>query len=66
MSLRAIDMCLELWLAGCNGKMAKRIGYSTYGDKTMFKIYRKSTAHYFRTWIVPYCILPGPVEIDEA
>ena len=66
MNLRAIDLCLELWLARSTGKMAKRIGYSTYGDKTMFKIYRKSCANYFQRRIVPYLKLPGPVEIDEA
>lgn len=46
--------------------MAKRLAYSTYGDKTMFKIFRKSCAKYFSKKIAPYIVLPGPVEIDEA
>ncbi len=51
---------------GASGKMAKRLAYSSYGDKTMFKIFRKSCAKYFAKKIAPYVVLPGPVEIDEA
>ena len=65
-NIRALDQCLELWLVGATGKMAKKIAYSTYGDKTMFKIFRKACAKYFAKKIAPYVVLPGPVEIDEA
>jgi len=57
---------LELWLVGATGKMARKIAYSTYGDKCMFRIFRKSCSNYFSKRIAPYLILPGPVEIDEA
>ncbi len=65
-NLRSVDQCLELWLVGANGKLAQRLSYSFYGDRTMYKIFRKSCARYFAKRIAPYIVLPGPVEIDEA
>lgn len=66
MNIKAVDSCLELWLRGSSGKMAEYIGYSNYGGKGFFKVFRKCCAHYFDTRIRPYLILPGPVDIDET
>ena len=71
LNLRRFDIALECWIMNAKSiSTAKLMTTSTsvigHSSPEYFNVFRKVASHYVDTKILPYLILPGPIEIDES
>jgi hypothetical protein len=70
MNIRKFDIALECWIMNAKSISTARLmtASNIIGDTSpeYFSVFRKVAAHYIENKIMPYLVLPGPVEIDES
>lgn len=70
LNIRKFDIALECWIMNAKSVSTARLmtASNIIGDTSpeYFSIFRKVAAHYIDQKIMPYLVLPGPIEIDES
>ena len=71
MNIRRFDLSLTLWMMNArNAYAARMIAHRSRacarGASEYFEVFRRAYSHYAEKMILPYLVLPGPIEIDES
>ena len=58
---------LEFWLMSSNGSVPDKMFCNDKSSSSViyYKLFRKAASQYVKK-LLPYLVLPGPVEIDES
>ena len=71
LNIRRFDIALECWIMNAKSISTAKLMTSSsnvigHSSPEYFNIFRKVAAHYIDKKVMPYLMLPGPVEIDES
>ena len=70
MNIKKFDIALECWLMNAKSISTARLMTATsiIGDQSpeYFGLFRKVASHYIEKKVLPYLVLPGPIEMDET
>lgn len=66
LNLLLFDFALAMWVKNATPKMAGDMSCGGHSLQALFSLFRRAYTFYLKTKILPYLVLPGPVEIDEA
>lgn len=70
-NIKRFDIALECWIINARSLSTAKLltsSHSVVGHQSpeYFGIFRRAASHYVENKILPYLVLPGPVEIDES
>ena len=71
LNLRRFDIALECWIMNAKSISTAKLMTSSknvvgHSTPEYFNVFRKAASHYIDAKILPYLVLPGPIEIDES
>jgi len=61
-----VDFALSMWVRNATPTLSGEMSALKTPLSKEFQLFRKSYTHYMKSRVLPYLVLPGPVEIDEA
>ena len=65
-SLPLFDFALNMWIKNATPKLSGQMSANHSQLQSLFLLFRKAYTHYWKTYVGPYLVLPGIVEIDET
>ena len=65
-SLSLFDFALNMWIKNATPHLSGHMSQNFSQLQSLFLLFRKCYTHYWKTYVGPYLVLPGIVEIDET
>jgi hypothetical protein len=65
-NLSLFDFSVGMWTKNATPVLSGRMSVNKASLMNYFHLFRKSYKYYWKTFIAPYLVLPGIVEIDET
>jgi hypothetical protein len=65
-NLLLFDFALAMFIRNATPKMAGDMSCASHSLQSLFALFRRAYTFFVKTKVLPYLVLPGPCEIDEA